>query len=514
MPETKVFTGKGVLSLQEYLNAATGSGVGKPDLLRLYSAVSWLYRGIALLENGIASMPFEIRRGKDAIFTYNPNSGKQDFPPAGFEWFLDIPHLSGMVNGAGNLLGKAYIGNIRNRKKTLRLQWYIPTSVEPVYDSRGEVVGFSRTINGVEKPKEIEDIIYFWYPDKTVENEPAKVFPGKAALTGARVIHAMDEFLTGYFDRGMIKAGLLKYQTPMQPDEKERVKEWWKRLMGGIRGAHNSEIVRGDFTYQEIGNGLKELENSALTIEQREAIATALGIPQSKLTQPPGGLGNTKTPDDMAFVTDTLIPQCNWISREWNQHFFIPNGLMLVYTPQKLPIMQQDENERSIAFRNYVGSGGSPGYSVPEAEAILGIHLPEEIREIPEPELPAISPPPQPEPEPEPQLEPDAAEKTISAMDLVEALQKADEIKRFHRWINNRRGEEINPADFESDVLTLQERQRVLQKAVEKINPSGGIPAGDFGNEPTSEEIANAIADWDATMPDFRGLLDADIVEE
>ncbi len=371
------FDGKAVMPIDQFINLVGGAGIDgtKTSLVKLYATVSWLYRGVALLENGVSSMPFEIRRGEQTIYEFDPSGSKQDVPPAGLEFLIDIPYLSGMINGAAVLRGKAYIFNIKNGTKTLELRWFNPDTIDPKYDNRGHLISFTRTIQGHETALDLEDVLYFWPPDKFIENGPAQNYSGRAALASAGVLNSMDEFLRGYFDRGLVAAGFLKYETHISDDEKPRIKEWWDRLTGGVRKAFENLIVRGDFSYEQIGQGIKDLENTALVVEERESIATALGIPQSKMTQPPGGLGDTKTPDDLMFVTDTIIPACTWIARTWNRLFFVPRGLMLVYMPQKLSIMQEDETKRSQAFSNYIQSG----MSIETAASILGIYIPDDM---------------------------------------------------------------------------------------------------------------------------------------
>lgn len=507
MKQTAYFNGKAMMPIDQFINLVGGAGIDgqQASITKLYSAVSWLYRGVNILENGVASMPFEIRRNDETIYEFDPNSGRQDTPPNNLEILVDIPHLSGMIEGAAVLRGKAYVFNVRNNAKTLELRWLLPDSIDPHFDESGQLSSFVRNKNGREQTLDVEDVLYFWMPDKFVELGPAMNFPGRAALAAAGVLHSQDDFLRGYFDRGLVAAGFLQYEDQVTPEEKERVKEWWNRMTSGLKNAFNNLIVRGDFSYQQVGQGLKDLENTALTTEQRESIATALGIPQSKMTQPSGGLGDTKSPDDLAFISDTIIPACNWIQRSWNHRYFLPRGMMMVYTPQKLPIMQQDEERRSMAFRNYVGNGVSVGYTVEETEAILGIHVPDEVREkvrqdsrdslLIEPAIPT-------------------EQKSVS-FDAMELLDKRDERDQFLRWLKNRDYTAVRVSDFSTAVLTSSEKTKIAYAAARKNRKALAADGfvDDYGDKLASFVRSNINKSRDDFMVGFEsavrgGLLD------
>ncbi len=460
-----LFNGKSAMPLDQFINLVGGSDTdgNRSDIVKLYTAVSWLYRGVTLLESGVAAMPFEIRKGENVIYEFDPNSGKQTAVPRGLEWLVDLPMLSGQVCGAATLRGKAYIGNLKNTVKTTNLRWYIPDTIEPRYDSLGVVTYFERTLKSGMKSQPIppEDMIHFWPPDMFVENGAAVNYAGRAALAGAGVLHSQDEFLRGYFERGLVKATLLKYLKPLQAEESKRVKEWWKRVFTGVNNAFATEVVRGDFDTITIGEGIKDLQNTALTAEQRESIATALGIPQSKMTQPPGGLGDSKTPDDLTFITDTIIPACTWIARSWNKYFFMDLGYMLVFTPQKLPIMQQDEERRSAAFRNYVGGSGDYGYTVEATEAILGIHVPSEITDKYREPAPAVG---SADLKPEEESEGEQIQGTESQSQKAALYDWRDERDQFLRWVENRKGRDISVDDFTARHLSLADKRDIYMQ--------------------------------------------------
>ena len=150
------------------------------------------------------------------------------------------------------------------------LRWYLPWSVEPALNGvtssslfrhdpalpHGDLQGFIRRDPKGVTPKrlEIEDVLYFWYPDHSVEIGSARNYPGKSVMQNAGVIGALDLFLKGYFERGMVKATLLKYKNQLSNDEAKRVKEWWRRVFTSVKNAFATEVVRGDFETMEQGS--------------------------------------------------------------------------------------------------------------------------------------------------------------------------------------------------------------------------------------------------------------------
>jgi hypothetical protein len=326
--------------------------------------------------------------------------------------------------------------------RTLSVRWMRPDSVKPKFSTTDGLTGFTRTIAGVERPFEVDDFVYFWLPDPFVELGPARHYPGKAAMNAAGVLANMDAFLAGYFDRGMIKATLLKYTQPISEDEAKRVKEWWGRIFQGIKNAFSTEVVRGDFDTLTIGEGVSELQNSALTAEQREAICTAMGVPQSKVTANAANYA-TKQGDDLSFIQDTIAPECKWIAAVVNRQLLGPMGLRLAFKPDELAVMQEDETQRANSLKLLVDAG----MSLEMALAVLGYDLPEgiELRE-PKAETPAQLMPFTGQPQPVPAGPEDG--------------ERIEETRRFMRWAKKRTNPD--PDQFESMVLSTAEKRALL----------------------------------------------------
>lgn len=431
-----LFTGTKSVRLEDLPEEAWRIVVGDKDTAgKLYGAVAWLFRCVELRAGAVANMPWEIRKGEQVIMTH------EDEAPDGYEWLEDLTRLLYQTEAAVALTGQAYWFRERNLMKTLAIRWMLPFSVKPKISAADGLTGFARTVDGTDWLFEVDDFVYFWLPDPFVELGPAKHFPGKAATDPSTVLAAMAAFLSGYFDRGMIKATLLQFEKELSRDEADRVLAWWNRVVSGIKNAFASMVMRGDFKAVTIGEGVKELQNTELTAEQREDICTAFGVPQSKLTANAANFA-TKQGDDLSFIQDTIAPECKWIAAVINKQLLGPMGLRLVFKPDELAIMQEDETQRANSLKMLVEAG----MSLEMALAVLGYDLPEGI-ELREPKA-----------ETPPQLMPFTGQQPPAA--VPEDGERIEETRRFTRWAKKRANPD--PDQFESVILSTAEKRALL----------------------------------------------------
>jgi hypothetical protein len=326
------------------------------------------------------------------------------------------------------LFGKAYLFNERNRLKTLDLRYLVPTSIEADITQDG-LQGFKRRLNnGAEKRFEIEDVVYFWEPDPYVEIGPPSSSAATAAMAAAGVLLNTDEFAAAFFERGAIKATILSVPQGTQRDEKERLETWFQKVMNRTSNWFATKVLNMDaVTVQTIGEGIEGLENTELTKEKREDVATALGIPQSKLFSSSATDSNRQM-DEVSLYRDAMIPEAGFIQEVLNEQVFIPNGYTFKFNPEALPVMQEDEEQRSAAFVNYRKGGLKPSITA----EMLGLALP-----------PGVEYEDLDEPEPE---EEEALEEDDSLED-----ERENEVRQFHAYMSKR--DKSAMRDFEFSYL-------------------------------------------------------------
>lgn len=420
---TNVFGTKSV-NLDQYPPEAWDWLTGDPDkraeqqdVATLWAAVPWLYRGVDKIATGAASIPFgvENKAGKEIT-----NSADWQDPTG----YLPNPkRLLRQLSASLTLEGRAYL--FRNMAKNISavksLQFWKPTSVTLDTDAAadGKLV-FMRPVKGVVKPFDTDQVIYFFPPDAYTEIGPGSTSPAKAALAAAGTLYYLDQYLAAYWARGAIKAMVLSIKGGGTQAEKDKLKEWFKKLTGGVKRAFETLTLNAEqVTPTIIGDGIDGLQNASLTAQMREDISTALGIPQTILfSTGAGGLGGggVVQEDTFRFYSETIVPQCEFIADTLNEQQLRPQGYTLKLHPEEMDIFQEDETARASAFSAYAAY-----MPARVAMDILGIEISEDALAMWEASKPVALPSPAP-PVPAP-VEP-APAKTVDLHPAMLELEK------------------------------------------------------------------------------------------
>lgn len=340
----------------------------------LYSVVGWLYACVNLRADRVAAMPWAIFRGESQLVSDEDDLSAMPY----LDNFTDLLELT---EGALCLLGYGYWFKSRNlRNAPLGLRWFAPDTIEVVYDRQVGIAGFRRylteqhqeqvTANTVYTP---DDIVYFRLPNALSELAPGSP-PARAALADSAVLHHMDDFVAAFFARGAIKATVLTIEGNPVDAEVKKLEAWWKRFFAGVRQAWATAAVRAGVTPVVVGEGLESLTNSELTIERRQGIATALGVPHSIVAADAANFA-TAQQDEVNFLTNTIIPEARLIERTLNRQLFAPIGLRFQFQPERLSAMQEDEEQRAQAYSLYVNAKIKPSV----AAQLVGLNLPDGV---------------------------------------------------------------------------------------------------------------------------------------
>ena len=346
-----------------------GGNAGKIE--EYHRTVPWLFRGVDLRANAVASLPFAIvNEAGDEVDTSDDYKNTLGFLP-------NPENLLFLTEASLSLLGRSYLFRERNALKTLGLRFVLASSIEPKFDDKKGLVGFKRRLTNDTLDWDVEDVVYFWLRDPFVELGPPNQdkCPGQAALMAAGVLHNLAEYAAAYFERGAVKPFLVTVPAKPPPSEKKRMESWFNRLFMGVGNAFRPHIFEKDTEFHTVGEGLSELSDSNLTKEQREDIATALGIPMTVLwsTEASGlGGGGVVSSDERKFYEQTVVPEAKFIASALNEQLFSMTGHRLVFRPETLDIFQVDENQRAQSFKLYVDAGLRRGL----AAQMLGMELP------------------------------------------------------------------------------------------------------------------------------------------
>jgi len=336
-----------------------------------YIRVPFLNRAVHIRANAVSTLPFDITN-----LAGTELDTSEDYQNA--VGFLPNPQkLLYLVEASLFLMGQAYLFRAYNRARTLDLRYILATTILPILDAKQGLVGFKRQLAQQVIELGVEDLVYFWQLDPYVEIGPGNNSAAMAALSAAGVLFNVDAFASSFFERGAIKVTLLTTKGPVPEAERNRLKAWWGRMFRGTESAWKMEIVQADAVEPVVlGEGVKELSDSTLVKEKREDIATAAGVPVTKLwSSEAGGLGGggVVEADERAFYENTVVPQARFIEACLNEQLFVPMGLKWRFKPETLDVFQEDENQRAQALSLYVNAG----FRLSVAAQILGVELPQ-----------------------------------------------------------------------------------------------------------------------------------------
>lgn len=347
----------------------------------VWSQLAWPYRGLTVISDKVASLPFEILKNGEVVDSSEDYQNYVGFLP-------DLKRLLWLLTASQTLTGAAYAFSDNVGLMRKRLRYILKESVKEIkFQDDGTIIIIRESkVNGVMAPRPYKggvDIIYFWMPDPGVEAGPPNSAPMLAAMAAAGVLHGMDTYIRLYWEKGAIKASVFVTDGNMPDDQQENLKNWYKRTISGIKNAFNLGIFNGSKgKFESLGDGIEGLKDTELTKEKREDISTALGIPQSILfsTGASGiGGGGVVDSDMIKFLTDTIIPRAEALAEIFNtQVFNEASGYKLVFRPQKLAIYQKDEAQRAAALNSlssYIRNMASQGIDPALGFDLLGYPL-------------------------------------------------------------------------------------------------------------------------------------------
>ena len=324
-------------------------GAQENDLKTFYQLVPWLFRAVDIRANAVASMPFSIVKGETEV------DNSEDYQNT-LKVLANPGMFFGLIEAALIMWGYAYAFKAPNLFGVSQgLRYLLPTSIQVAINAGTGEPTFKRTVGEEAKKYSTDEVMYFWKADPFVEIGPPLSSPALAASAAAGVALNVDKFAQAFFARGAIKATLLTTKGRVIPQEREKIKNWWKRIFSGVEQAWQTDIINADAVEAvQVGEGLESLNNDALTVAQREAIATAMGIPHSVLFSNAANYA-TSQQDDLHFYRKTVVPECEFIASVVNDQLYAQTGHKFRFLPETLDVFQEDENDRSLSLATLVG---------------------------------------------------------------------------------------------------------------------------------------------------------------
>lgn len=436
-------------------------GDHKDKRQKLYSAVGILNRCLSIRANSFAALPWSISKGDNKI--YDSEGG---ILPPNLMFMKNFRRNMFLVEASLVIYASSYLF-INDDKK---LQWMISTSMKPLWNKETGLYGFERTLSQTDKRNiPIEKIVYTSLPNPFDEIK-AGASPFESALSSAGVILNLDTFAEKFFERGAIKATVLKVDANTPPNERARVKSWWKNFVSGVKNSWSTEIISTAVEPVVIGEGLGEIADANLTDSKAKTIATSLGIPHSMAFSDAANFA-TALADEKGFYTHTILPDANLVEEELNEKIFSLMGYTFSFDEEELASFQENEKDRALVVKTYVDSGMPLSVAV----QIAGVKLPDGVKpEDLDPEEPEpVEDPTEPiDPEtPDPKTPMDNAPKQDvqnQNMPMNKSIDKEynEEIDRFSRWLNKRIKfvKSWTLSDFESEYITTDDKLNILKR--------------------------------------------------
>ena len=312
-----------------------------------YAEVAWFRAALDHRANAFSNVPFDLldRSG-------NVIANESDYEEAlGDDAYLNIfPVLPALVTDL-DMYGAAY-ATFEANDFGLNGAWrrLHPASIRPWHDTvTGELLYFNRTIGGRQQRIELDDENFFWLwmPERSRENYPGEGV-GRSAIRAATTINNTDIFQSAFFKNGALNPTILQIKDWATTDsaEKERVGNVLSRLMSGVRNAFKIVPLDGDVKVMSLMQNLKDMAMMELTMQQRENISTATGVPHSMLFSNAANYA-TAQQDDFNFYDKTIVPFAVRIPEmQLNERFFRRLGYRLKYRKERLEVYQRLEVEK------------------------------------------------------------------------------------------------------------------------------------------------------------------------
>lgn len=339
-----------------------------------FRLVGVLHRAVELRFNNMRTLPFDLVRDEtgEVVDTSEGYENKVGFLP-------NLPTVLAQIEAATCCTGRAYL--VDEGSFSPHLRYMAPQTIQPCIDAEHGLLSFKRSIPGAaaqDIPK--SKMLYFWPFDPWVECGPPEHWPVKAALAEAGVIYHSDEFAAAFWERGAIKAMIARVPFGSSEDEKDRLKTWLQRVFAGIRNAMGMHVFEGEgIAFEQIGDGLEALQDGGLTVQERDGVASTMGVPQSLLFSNAANFA-TASADRKNLYEFTLIPSAQFIADTFYDQLLAERGYKIVLQPDRLECFQEEETDRAGALGAMVAAIQDPVAEV--ALGVLGYDLSDEQWEI------------------------------------------------------------------------------------------------------------------------------------
>lgn len=334
-----------------------GDEDGRMGVTRAARLVPYLYRAIDIRAKSVASVPFALYRGQTDITK----------DEASKPLVQQITTMLRQSEGALCFYGASYYELATNSVgRNLTPFWLLPSSVQPAIDVYQGLQGFRRLGPGGLVELGFDEVIYTWLDNYTAELGPG-IAPAAVVLSAAGMLHDLDTFASSFFRRGGVKMTLLTVEGDPKKGEVEKLDAWWKRMVGGVKSAFGSVVIRAGVKPQVIGSDIKDTNSPQLTKLAREDVATGMGVPFSLLASS-ALAGGTADAERLNYYDLTILPECELLEVSFNTQWLDQIGVRMAFQPERLEVYQRAELGKAQSIAALVGQ---PVMTIDEGRARL-----------------------------------------------------------------------------------------------------------------------------------------------
>lgn len=354
------------LTIEEVFN----EHANRPTPQKANKRLDIYHRCVQIVGGSVAYMPWAIERVDAA--SDDPPAWINGDPVPNELAFLGNPTMYFWLAATSDALeGRAYIfkERVSRQGRVNGLRWMDPLTIDPVIDKDKGLVEFRRdTGEGPASTLSLKDVMYMFAPDPYTEVGPSEATDAESAKVSAEVLMNMGEFMTGYFDRGMIKATLLRVHDRASLTEVARVQKWWEKWITGVKNAFRNKIIQsGGIEPITIGEGLSDIADQDISEKMVKRILYAFGVPKELVD---GSDQNSQAGQQavISYMENVAIPRANRIAHMFNGQLLAERGYRIKFHPHKLEHFQQRELEKANQIMRLVGR---PVLTVNEGRAML-----------------------------------------------------------------------------------------------------------------------------------------------
>lgn len=220
-----------------------------------------------------------------------------------------------------------------------------------------ESMRFSQMINGqTYGPWTSEQVIYF--RENSFDNDVGHgLAPAEVAMQACQQAYYLERFTGAFFEHGAQPITIVSVPTDTSETELKRFsKNWIDRFTGVVNAFRPSFIRGGDIKTTVITPPLKDLMLPELTERAITEVAMALNVPRTMLEASAANYA-TSMNDRLSFYQDTIIPRLSKYRQTINNQLMLPLGYELIFQPEALSILQEDEAQRAASLKLLTEAG-------------------------------------------------------------------------------------------------------------------------------------------------------------